>query len=357
MITATVRIGRADGAPTGADDDRGERPFCQSGFTTMTDITHRFVQTNGLRMHVAQAGDPRAPAVVLCHGFPESWYSWRHQLVALAEAGYHAIAPDQRGYGQTDAPPEIGAYTQLHLVGDLVGMLSSLDHDQAVIVGHDWGGPVAWNAALVRPDLFRAVVGVSIHWSGQRGSVRPTDGMRAAMGDAFLYILHFQEEGRAERELDADIRRSMRQILYSLSADNPGNRARFFNPRATTIWDCLREPDRLPDWLTPHDLDVFVAEFERKGTFRHGINWYRCIDASWELLAPFDGRKIEQPALFVGAEHDVILGQTPEAVLATRAMVPNLRDPVWIPDCGHWIQQEEPARFNEALLSFLGSLP
>ena len=247
----------------------------------------------------------------MCHGFPESWYSWRHQLVALADAGFHAIAPDQRGYGQTDAPPDVADYTQLHLVGDLVGLLDALGHEQAAIVGHDWGGPVAWNAALMRPDRFHAVVGMSVSWSGHRGTTRPTDAMRAAMQGAFLYILYFQDEGVAEAIMDKDIRGTMRRILYSLSGDVPRDQFRFFNPKAKTLDDCLREPDVLPDWLSEHDLDVFMSEFERKGTFRHGINWYRCIDLNWELSAPFAGLPIPQPALFIGAEHDVILGQTP----------------------------------------------
>ena len=322
----------------------------------MTEITHRFVETNGIRMHVAESGPASGPAVVLCHGFPESWYSWRHQLHALGAAGYRAIAPDQRGYGQTDAPAAVNEYTQLHLVGDLVGLLDALAIERAVVVGHDWGGPVAWNAALMRPDVFHAVVGVSIHWSGHRGTVRPTDAMRAAMQGAFLYILYFQEPGVAEAELDADIRDTMTRVLYSLSADNPGNQARFFNPHATRFADCLRLPDALPDWLSERDLDVFVEEFARKGTFRHGINWYRCIDLSWELTAPFAGRQITQPALFIGAQHDVILGQTREAVAATKSMVPNLREPVWLDNCGHWIQQEKPEQFNAALLTFLAEV-
>jgi len=319
----------------------------------MTEITHRFVETNGLRMHIAEAGAADAPAVVLCHGFPESWYSWRHQLVALAAAGYHAIAPDQRGYGETDAPPDVRDYTQLHLVGDLVGVLDAVGHEQAVVVGHDWGGPVAWHAALMRPDRFHAVVGMSVSWSGNRGSTRPTDSMRAAMQGAFLYILHFQEEGVAEAGMDKDIRGTMRRILYSLSGDIPRDQFRFFNPNARTFDDCLREPEALPDWLSEHDLDVFAGEFERKGTFRHGINWYRCIDLNWELTAPFAGLPIRQPALFIGAEHDVILGQTREGVAATKQMVPNLREPIWIPDCGHWLQQEEPEQVNAALIDFL----
>ena len=322
----------------------------------MTEITHRFVVTNGLRMHIAEAGAPDAPAVMLCHGFPESWYSWRHQLVALAAAGYHAIAPDQRGYGQTDAPAAARDYTQLHLVGDLVGLLDALGHERAAVVGHDWGAPVAWHAAWLRPDRFHAVVGMSVSWSGRRGATRPTESMRAAVNGAFLYILHFQDEGVAEAGMDKDIRGTMRRMLYSLSADIPRDEFRFFNPTARALDDCLREPEALPDWLSEHDLDVFVGEFERKGTFRHGINWYRCIDLNWELTAPFAGLPIRQPALFIGADQDVILGQTREGVAATKQMVPNLREPIWISDCGHWLQQEEPEQVNAALIDFLGDV-
>jgi len=317
-------------------------------------ITHRFVDTNGIRMHLAEAGE--GPLVVLCHGFPESWYSWRHQLEALAAAGYHAVAPDQRGYGQTDAPPRVSDYTQFHLVGDLVGLLDALGEDTAVVVGHDWGGPVAWHSALLRPDRFRAVAGLSVHWSGARGPMKPTDALRRFMKGKFLYVLYFQDEGIAEAEMDGDIRGFMRRTLYSLSGDIPRDQARFFNPDARCFNDVLREPDTLPDWLSEADLDVFVGEFERKGTFRHGINWYRCIDLSWEYMAPFAGRRIEQPALFIGAEFDVIHGQTREGVAATKAAIPNLREPIWIPDCGHWLQQEEPEQVNQALVSFLNSL-
>jgi pimeloyl-ACP methyl ester carboxylesterase len=319
-------------------------------------IEHVFVDAGPLRMHAAVSGPSDGPAVVLCHGFPESWYSWRHQLQALGDAGYRAIAPDQRGYGQTDAPPEVESYTQLHLVGDLVALLDALGIDRAAVVGHDWGGPVAWNAAMIRPDIFYAVAALSVPF-GPRvpGNMRPTEMMRAALGDSFLYILYFQEEGVAEAELDADIRGNLRRVLYSISGDIPPEDFRFFDPNARCANDLLREPAKLPDWLSDEDLDVFTAEFERHGTFRHGINWYRNIDRSWELLAPFANAKVLQPALFIGADRDAIFGQTRESVEATRAWVPHLRT-VWVDDCGHWIQQEEPEIVNDALLEFLGSL-
>ncbi|MBP1688089.1 MAG: alpha/beta hydrolase [Deltaproteobacteria bacterium] len=320
----------------------------------MSVLNHRFVETNGIRMHVAEAGE--GPLVLLCHGFPESWYSWRHQIRCLADAGYHVVAPDQRGYGQTDAPPDFRSYTLLHLVGDLVGLLDAIGERAAVVVGHDWGAPVAWHAALLRPDRFRAVAGMSVPGASHHAPGRPTDLMRAAVNGAFLYILYFQEEGVAEAELDRDIRGTLRRFLYSISGDIPRDDFRFFNWDAKCLNDCLREPPSLPAWLTEVDLDVFTAEFERKGTFRHAINWYRCIDLNSELLAPFAGLRVEQPALFIGAEYDAILGQTREGVAATKDWVPNLRDPVWIENCGHWLQQEEPEQVNAALLRFLRDL-
>jgi pimeloyl-ACP methyl ester carboxylesterase len=306
-------------------------------------------------MHVAISGPDDGPAVLLCHGFPECWYSWRHQLAALGDAGYRVLAPDQRGYGGTDAPPDVDAYTQLHLVGDLVGLLDALDVPTATVVGHDWGAPVAWNAALLRPDRFPAVAGLSVP-CGRPGAPGGTENLRRAVGDGFLYILYFQDEGVAEAELDSDIRGTLRRILYSLSGDIPPDQARFFDPSARCFNDLLREPDVLPDWLTEEDLDSFTKEFERVGTFRPGLNWYRCIDRNGALMAAFAGLTVQQPALFVGATRDVIFGQTRESVLATREWVPGLRDPIWIEDCGHWIQQEEPEKVNTALLDFLESL-
>jgi pimeloyl-ACP methyl ester carboxylesterase len=324
-------------------------------------IEHRYVDTNGIRMHVAEAGPVDGPAVVLCHGFPECWYSWRHQLEALGDAGYHVLAPDQRGYGLTERPLAIDAYTQLHLVGDAVGLLDACEVGTAVVVGHDWGGPVAWHCALLRPDRFAAVAALSVHFGGvapvPTPRVAPTEAMRAALGDAFLYILHFQEPGVAERELDADLRRTLGAFLYSLSGDIPRHEYRFFDPSATCVFDVLSDiPSPLP-WLSDADLDVFAESFAHHGTFAGGINWYRNIDRNQELLAAFAGEQIEQPALFIGAEHDSIFGQTHESVLATRAVIPNLREPVWIEGSGHWIQQERPDEVNAALLAFLRSLP
>src|SRR5262245_52219110 len=184
----------------------------------MSEIAHRSVETNGIRMHVAEQGS--GPLVLLCHGFPESWYSWRHQLPALAAAGYHAVAPDMRGYGQTDRPEAIDQYTQLHHVGDMLGLVDALGAETAVIVGHDWGAPVAWNAALLRPDRFKAVAALSVPYS-PRGPMAPTSLMRMLFGEQWFYFLYFQEPGRAEAELDQAVEPFLRAFLYSISGDAP----------------------------------------------------------------------------------------------------------------------------------------
>ena len=315
------------------------------------EIAHRNVTANGIEMHIAEAGPADGPLVVLCHGFPESWYSWRHQLPALAAAGYRVVAPDQRGYGRTEAPKEVGAYTQFQLVGDIVGLVQVLGADSAVVAGHDWGAPVAWNAALWRPDLFRAVIGLSVPAS-DRQPYPPTAGMKSWVGDSFYYILYFQTPGVAEHELQKDVRRTLRMLLYSASGDAAGGAGRL--PKTASFLDQMQDPEQLPAWLTEADLDYFTAQFERTG-FRGGLNWYRNLDSTWALSGAFQGKRIEQPALFVTGDRDLTRGN-PRYEEAMRAVVPNLREVVTFPGIGHWTQQENPDGTNEAMLKFLGSL-
>lgn len=321
----------------------------------MTEIAHRFVETNGIRMHIAEAGE--GPLVVLCHGFPESWYSWRHQLVALAEAGFHAVAPDQRGYGQTDKPEAIEAYTQLHLVGDIVGLVGALGEEQAVVAGHDWGAPVAWNASVLRPDLFRGVVGLSVPYNATSGTIPPTEAMKQRFGDRFFYQLYFQEPGKAEAELEADVRRTMRMLLFAASGDAPPGDGLGSLPKTATFLQGLADPgDDLPPWLTEADLDVFTGEFERAG-FRGGLNWYRNIDRNWELMGAFNGAKVTPPSLFVTGDRDLVVAMAgPGFIDRLRESAPNLRDAVMLPGVGHWTQQEAPEAVNEAMIAFLRGL-
>jgi pimeloyl-ACP methyl ester carboxylesterase len=324
------------------------------------EITHRVVETNGLRMHVAEAG--RGPLVVLCHGFPESWYSWRHQLVALAQAGYHAVAPDQRGYGQTTAPEPIEQYTLLHLVGDVVGLLDALGEPTAVIAGHDWGAPVAWHAALLRPDRFRAVIGLSVPFR-PRGSVRPTSVM-VQTPEAIFYQLHFQEPGVAEADLERDPRATIRRLLYWGSGEgrDPGaGRVGAGDvgmvPRAVGLVQSRPDPPALPPWLGEADVDFYAGEFARVG-FRGGLNWYRNIDRNWELLAPWAGAQVTAPALYVAGERDLVLAfrGMDQLLPALPRFIPNLRKTTILPGCGHWTQQERPAEVNAAMLEFLKGL-
>ena len=239
----------------------------------MTEVKHRTLQSNGIRMHIAEAG--AGPLVVLCHGFPESWYSWRHQLRALAAAGFHAVAPDMRGYGRTDCPQAIDQYTLLHLVGDMVGLVDVLGAERAVIAGHDWGAPVAWHAALLRPDLFRGVIGLSVPFR-PRGAVRPTTAMPQT-DDAVFYQLYFQEPGVAEAEFERDTRVSVRTVLYSASGDAP--HSNWSGAAANAVGMVSRHdgflsrmvnPVSLPQWLSEADIDFYAGEFARTG-FRGGL--------------------------------------------------------------------------------------
>ena len=324
----------------------------------MTGINHRFIETNGIRMHIAEQGT--GPLVLLCHGFPESWYSWRHQLPALAAAGFHAVAPDMRGYGQTDQPEAIDQYTMLHLVGDMVGVLDALGEGTAVIVGHDWGAPVAWYAALLRPDRFRAVMALSVPYR-PRGKVRPTTGMPQT-DDAVFYQLHFQQPGVAEAELEHDVRAYIRDIMLLIAGEFQGTSggASDFGmvPRAGGLLALMaravgRSPT-LPAWLTEADLDFLTAEFTRTG-LRGGLNYYRNIDRNWELLAPFAGARIAVPAAFLAGDRDPVLSFPggAEAVENLPRMVPGLRTTTMLPGCGHWTQQERPADINAAMIDFL----
>jgi pimeloyl-ACP methyl ester carboxylesterase len=322
--------------------------------------THRFIETNGIRMHVAQQGE--GPLVLLCHGFPESWYSWRHQLSALAAAGFHAVAPDMRGYGQTDCPAAIDQYTLLHLVGDMVGLLDALGHETAVIAGHDWGAPVAWHAALLRPDRFRAVIGLSVPFI-PRGSEHPSKSFPES-DDTVFYQSYFQSPGVAEKDLEQDVHLTMRRLLYQASGDAPRPAIKseqpghvFMVPRKGGMMATWANPTSLPPWLTETDLEIYANQFKRTG-YRGGLNWYRNIDRNWELMAPFADLKITVPALLVAGDRDIVLAfrGMDQIVANLSKYVPKLQRTLILPGCGHWTQQERPSEVNEVMLEFLRHL-
>jgi pimeloyl-ACP methyl ester carboxylesterase len=321
----------------------------------MATMNHRFVDTNGIKMHFVEQG--QGPLVILCHGFPECWYSWRHQLPALADAGFRVVAPDQRGYGQTDRPEPIEAYNILQLTGDMVGLIHALGEERAIIIGHDWGAPVAWHCALLRPDLFYAIALLSVPFrSGSWESGRPTEAMKKMAGEREFYMLYFQEPGTAEAEFEADVRKTMGTFLYTASGDPPPEKrwGHLFE-KSEKFLDTGSLPETLPAWLTEQDLAFFTSEFERTG-FRGGLNWYRNIDRNWDLTPFLNGAKLRQPALFVAGEFDAVIAMNRKAFNTMEKTVPALKKKVLVPGAGHWIQQERPNEVNRLLIEFLKSL-
>jgi pimeloyl-ACP methyl ester carboxylesterase len=330
------------------------------GEGNMSEPTQRLIETNGIRLNIAEAGN--GPLVLLCHGFPESWYSWRRQIGALAAAGFHAVAPDMRGYGKSDRPEAIDQYTIFHLVGDMVGLLDALEAPTAVIVGHDWGATIAWHAALFRPDRFRGVVSLSVPFR-PRGKARPTSVMPQT-ADAQFYQLYFQEPGVAEAEFERDPRAAVRSLLYGGSGDAPlGSGASAdagiaMVPRGGGFLRGPGAPAVLPGWLSERDIDFYADEFRRSG-FRGPLNYYRNIDRNWELMAPFAGARVTIPALYVAGDRDLVVKfpGTEELLANLKHFVPALRAKLMLPGCGHWTQQERPNEVNAAIIDFLRGLP
>jgi len=321
----------------------------------MDTLKFRTIETNNIRLHVAEQG--QGPLVILCHGFPECWYSWRHQISALAAAGYRVIAPDQRGYGRSDAPERLDAYHLGYLAGDIVGLVYALGESRATIVGHDWGSPVAWSCALLRPDIFDSVCLMSVPFTPFTiGQPKFTDRLKAAFGDMQFYQLYFQEPGKAEKELEEDVRVTMLKLLYAGSGDaSAGQGFQFvFSPSQRFI-DAHSTPGGLPDWLSQEDLDYFTKEFERTG-FRGGLNWYRNMDADFELFAPLANAKIRQPSMFLAGEKDVCITMYRDAYDALEQTMPGLITKSLIAGAGHWVQQERPREVNDYLLTFLSQV-
>ncbi|MFG1603726.1 alpha/beta fold hydrolase [Actinoplanes sp. NPDC049265] len=317
----------------------------------MTEIRSRHLDVNGIRIHVTEAGS--GPLVLLLHGFPETAYSYRHQLTALAAAGFHAVAPDQRGYPHTEQPPSVGDYTIHHLIGDAVGLINALGAPDAVTVGHDWGSPVAWGVAQARPDLVRGVVSLSVPF-GSRQPHEPLDRIRAAYGDNF-YQLYFQEPGVAERELERDPGTAFRKVFYAYSGDAPEIGDLICDENGWT--GPLTDPVKLPGWLTEQDIAVYAEAFTGHG-FTGALNWYRNITRNWELTAAWQGLLIDRPAMFLGGDRDPVVNWFDPAALRPimAATVTNLTSYTLLEGAGHWIQQERAAETNAALIEFVSSV-
>ena len=307
----------------------------------------RTIAANGIEQFMLEQGE--GPLVLLCHGWPELSYSWRHQIQPLAQAGFRVVAPDMRGFGRTSAPADVSAYSIFDTVGDMVALVAALGEKQAVIIGHDWGAPVAWHAALFRPDMFTAVAGLSVP-PPFRGRARPLESLRAN-GITNFYWQYFQTPGVAEAEFERDVTLTMRTLLGRGFSDAP---ASLLVEDGKGFLGDVRPDCPLPDWLSEADLAFFAAAYKKTG-FRGSLNWYRNIDRNWELTAPWQNAQIRQPSLFIaGAQDSVITGLIgAKRVAELERVLPNLKAKLIIEGAGHWIQQERPAEVNAALIGFL----
>jgi len=315
------------------------------------------IDTNGIRLRASLEG--HGPLVVMVHGFPESAYSWRHQMRPIAEAGFTACAIDVRGYGGSDRPQAVEAYSLEQITADVAGVIEALAPDgRGVLIGHDWGAPIVWNTALTRPDRVRAVAGLSVPWTGIP-SVCFLDAVKAAYTDKgrFFYQVYFQDEGVAEAELEADVRVSLRKFYYAISGDAPEG-SWPHKPHGAALLDGLSDPDPFPGWLSRADEDHFVAEFIESG-FRGPINRYRNHRRDFEWQQQFKDRRIEQPALFIGGDRDLVLRMIPGVDMLERMKphLPSLRGAHLLPGIGHWTQQEAPETVNRLLTDWLRNLP
>lgn len=321
----------------------------------MTDIRHRIVETNGIRIHVAECGT--GPVVLLIHGFPESWYSWRYQLPALAKAGYRAIAMDVRGYGRSSKPTTVDAYRMVKNVADVVGLVESFGSDRVTVVGHDWGAPIAWNSALLRPDLFRGVAGLSVPYAppSAPSGPRPLERMRAMAGEHEFYIEYFQQPGRAEAEIEADVRKWLLGFYWCASGDVVNGPNIGVVERGTKLRDKFVYPTEMPAWLSTADLDVYASEFEYSGFFGP-LSRYRNVDRDFEDLAAFADRPITIPALFVGGSKDGPTIWGAPAIARFKQTLPKLFRSEILEGAGHWIQQEAADATNRHLVDFLRSI-
>src|SRR5579871_4369341 len=354
--TGAVAVGALAGPlKTSAAEPGAAGPeLASSGDPAMPDVRHRMIETNGIRLHVAEQGE--GPLVILCHGFPECWYSWRHQLGALAKAGFRAVAPDLRGYGRSDRPEEVEKYTILQDIGDIVGLVDALGAKQAVIAGHDIGATLAWQTALMRPDRFSGVIAMSPPFRPRAfgSSSAPPTTLMPRNENAVFYQL-FLQTPEAEAALGRDPRRTFRGQFYSLSGDRPpsaGLAQAGMVPRKGAV---LADPPSLPPWITESDIDVYVEAFARSGW--HGpLAWWRNIDRSWELMAAFDGAMVTVPALYIAGERDMVVAAFRQAIAKQSTFVPKLRPAVMLPGCGHWTAQERPAEVSAAMIQFLTSL-
>jgi pimeloyl-ACP methyl ester carboxylesterase len=323
----------------------------------MSEITHEQIPANGIELHVATAGPKDGKPVVLCHGFPELWYSWRHQITALADAGYRVFAPDLRGYGGSTAPKDVADYGSDKLTGDLCGLLDHYGYEQAAFSGHDWGSMVVWEMGRLHPDRVSSIYNMSVPYSQSPGP--PTQIFEHIFAGKFFYMLYFQAVGPAEEEFKADPRLFLRTMLYSAGGEGMANP----NPlvvdaprEGTRFMDIMaKAPDTLPAWLTEEDVDTYADAFKKSGFFGP-VSFYRNLDANWERSKDIPASTYTMPTGFLTGSLDPVNFMMPGAADAMAAVLPNFKGGTVVEGAGHWVQQEKPAETNAALLAFLAAV-
>ncbi|WCJ22240.1 alpha/beta-Hydrolases superfamily protein [Euphorbia peplus] len=312
----------------------------------MDKIQHSTVATNGINMHIASIGT--GPVILFIHGFPDLWYTWRHQLIDLSSKGYRCIAPDLRGFGDTDAPPGTNQYTVFHIVGDLLGLLDALKIEQVLLVGHDWGAIISWHLCLFRPDRIKAMVSTSVQFMPRDPGCKPVERLRRVLGDEF-YICRFQEAGVIEDDFkQTGTARVLTRFLTSRGSKPPTI------PKVAGF-KSLPVPSQLPSWLSQDDINYYVSKYDQKG-FSGGLNYYRCMDLSWELTAPWTGLQIKVPVKFIVGDQDVTyhFPGVKEFIHngGFKKHVPFLQETVVLEGVGHFLQQEKPAEISAHIRDF-----
>ncbi len=312
------------------------------------------VRNGAIELNVAVSGS--GPLIVCVHGFPELWYSWRHQIAHFAARGFRVAALDVRGYGRSSKPKEIAAYTLRELASDVAAVIDHLGDGPAILFGHDWGAPIVWHAALLHPDRIRAVAGLSVPFR-PRGPVSFIEAVRSIYKGRFFYQIYFQQEGVAEAELEADVTRALRKMYFALAGEAPQNKWLETKSPDAKLLDGLVDPQPFPGWMTERDLAVYADAFSAGG-FRGPLNRYRAQDLDFADLAELNGRGIAQPSAFIAGECDPVRAFIPGMDLyADPGMAcAEFRGATVLPGIGHWVQQEAPDETNAALEAFVRGL-
>ena len=322
---------------------------------SLEQVTFKKIQSKDISMRIAELDTTggKGPVALFLHGWPESWYSWRYQMPALANAGYRVIAPDMPGFGGTDSFPKMEDYNAITISEQIVGLLDTLGLQSVILIGHDWGAVIAWDLVKLFPERFNRLVTMSVPYRA-RDEFPPMAAARKALGNRFFYQLYFQKPEIPEAELDGNPTGLLKRLYCS--PDTPRHEPKITDSHEDAGgWiDRMGEPKEFPSWFSAEDLDYYVKEYSRKG-FGSSINYYRNIDRNWELMAPYADKIIEMPALFMAGDKDFVIGRatSDQLMVSMKKGVPQLKDAIVLPGIGHWIQQEAAEEVNKAILNFL----